>query len=72
MSRFVKDFIKEPVALNDIGLVAYQNDQPILDLVGLGNPGIKSGSQVNDEFLRNLIKIKDIKLVMIYHEFFQL
>lgn len=70
MSRFIKEYLKEPVAINDIGLVSYENTHPILDLLGLGNPHIKRGKDINDNYLRELIRDKNITFVMIYHEFF--
>lgn len=38
MARFVKEWWKAPVALNDLGLVAWQNPDYVLDLFGLGSP----------------------------------
>ena len=37
MARFVKDFLRTPVAVNDIGLVSWQNPRPVLDLWGLAS-----------------------------------
>ena len=42
MSRLMHDFYKGPVAINDLGLVAYRRDPNdyVLDLVGLGSPEV--------------------------------
>lgn len=37
MHRFVTEFHRGPVAVNDLGWVAYRNPQPVLDLWGLGS-----------------------------------
>lgn len=37
MARFAKDFIKGPVAVNDIGYVSWENDNEVLDLWGLAS-----------------------------------
>lgn len=37
MARFAKDWVKAPVAVNDIGWVAWQNPNYVLDLWGLGS-----------------------------------
>lgn len=38
MARFVQDWLKAPVAVNDLGRVAWANPQPVLDLYGLASP----------------------------------
>ncbi len=40
MARFAKDFLNEPVAVNDIGYVAWHNPDYVLDLWGLANADI--------------------------------
>ncbi|MEM6386964.1 MAG: hypothetical protein AAF718_12100 [Pseudomonadota bacterium] len=37
MSRFAKDFLKAPVAVNDLGYVSWNNDNYVLDLYGLAS-----------------------------------
>ncbi|MCB1508132.1 MAG: hypothetical protein KDI98_05070, partial [Hyphomicrobiaceae bacterium] len=37
MHRFSAQFFPEPVAVNDLGWVAWRNDTPVLDLWGLGS-----------------------------------
>ena len=38
MSRLAKDFVRAPVAVNDIGYVAWRNPHYVLDLWGLASP----------------------------------
>jgi hypothetical protein len=35
--KFVNEFYKKPVAVNDLGYVSFNNDRYVLDLYGLGN-----------------------------------
>jgi len=37
MHRLATEFFPHPVAVNDLGFVAYDNDNPVLDLWGLGS-----------------------------------
>jgi hypothetical protein len=41
MHRFATDFYKEPVAVNDVGWVSYNNDAFVLDLWGLGSEPVR-------------------------------
>ena len=41
MRRFVIEHVKAPVAVNDIGLVAYRNPHMVLDLIGLGSEEVR-------------------------------
>ena len=38
MARFAKDYVRGPVAVNDLGHVAWQNPNYVLDLWGLASP----------------------------------
>lgn len=38
MHRFAVDHWREPIAVNDLGWVAWRNPHPVLDLWGLGSP----------------------------------
>jgi hypothetical protein len=37
LASLERDFLKEPVAVNDLGMVSYYGHQPVLDLWGLGS-----------------------------------
>lgn len=41
MRRFVLEYVKAPVAVNDVGLVAYRNPYMVLDLIGLGSEEVR-------------------------------
>ena len=72
MHRFVVDFYKKPVAVNDIGYVSYKNDNFVLDLAGLSSKKAlnywKNGEKI--ELLNNLVKERNIELIMIYKDLF--
>jgi len=40
MAIFAQQYLRQPVAVNDLGLVVRGNPQPVLDLAGLGSPGV--------------------------------
>lgn len=40
LARLARDFLREPVAVNDIGLMSWRSSLPVLDLVGLGSPEV--------------------------------
>jgi hypothetical protein len=37
LATIVRDFLREPVAVNDLGMVSYYGREPVLDLWGLGS-----------------------------------
>jgi hypothetical protein len=39
MGRFAREVLRAPVAVNDLGLVAFRNPHHVVDLWGLGSPG---------------------------------
>ncbi|MDU1668451.1 MAG: hypothetical protein E6833_19815, partial [Bradyrhizobium sp.] len=41
MGRFAREFYRHPVAVNDLGLVAYRNPNYVLDLWGLGSEPVR-------------------------------
>jgi hypothetical protein len=73
MHRFVVDFWKRPVAVNDLGWVSYKNEFYVLDLVGLGSEDVRlskmtgtfNSSKINDITLKN-----NIGLIMVYENWF--
>ncbi len=71
MARFVRQFCPVTAAANDIGLVTYENKNYVLDLVGLANK--ETQDLMTDSTgvkLQTLIAKYNIKLVMIYKEWF--
>ncbi|PYF10242.1 hypothetical protein C8J30_10551 [Rhodobacter viridis] len=68
MARFAKDWVKAPVAVNDIGWVAWQNPNDVLDLWGLGslealNARLSAGVP---GWAGPLVRAHGVDLVMIY------
>ena len=73
MHRFVVDFWKRPVAVNDLGWVSYKNDFYVLDLWGLGSEDVrlsKMSGTYNSSKINELIAKNNISFIMIYDEWF--
>lgn len=72
MYRFTANFYRKPIAANDIGYVSYKNSHHVLDLWGLGSQkALKSRlSADNPHWMQDLIAEEDVKLVMIYEDWF--
>lgn len=72
MHRFVTEFWKEPIAVNDLGWVAYQNDEYVLDLWGLASLEALEARKQNKEaaWLGPLAAKHDIRAAMIYEKWF--
>jgi hypothetical protein len=72
MSRFVSEYYRRPVAVNDLGLVAYHGGQYVLDLFGLGSRTAleMNETQTNAEWMNTLAEQHNVKLVMMYDSWF--
>ena len=72
MHRFVNDYYKAPVAVNDLGLVSYHNPNFVLDLGGLASEEARRLrlSNASAEAYRNFISDHGVHLVIIYDEWF--
>lgn len=73
MHRFVVDYWKQPVAVNDLGWVSFNNSNYVLDLWGLGSEEIrriKLAGQVSAKSLDAVVTRRSVKLMMIYDEWF--
>lgn len=68
MTRFAQDFLEAPVAVNDIGMVAYRNDNYTLDLWGLGSLATLKirFSEPAPGWAGDLVAAHNIRAVMIY------
>jgi hypothetical protein len=72
MHRFAVG-LREPVAVNDLGLVAYQNPSYVLDLWGLGSQEARKSRQIagtDPSYLDRLALKHQVKLAMIYEHWF--
>jgi hypothetical protein len=73
MRRFVVDFYRQPVGVNDIGWVSYRNPNYVLDLWGLGSETarLKRADADRDPlWLDDLVAAHRIGVVMVYDQWF--
>ena len=70
MRRLAVDHIRGPVAVNDLGWVAYRNPNYVLDLWGLGSEEARRLRGSDPAWMDQLATRKGVKLVMIYEEAF--
>jgi hypothetical protein len=73
MHRFVNDFYRGPVAVNDLGLVSYHNSSFVLDLGGLASEEariLREGDADADDYQAFVAK-SGVHLVIIYYEWFE-
>jgi hypothetical protein len=74
MARFAQDYMREPVAVNDLGRVAWRNPNYVLDLWGLGSPearNIRFGQTKPEAgWADPLVKRHGIRVAMIYDRWF--
>jgi len=68
MHRLTADYLREPVGANDLGWVAYDNDNYVLDLIGLSNPAQARTEYRNlpAAWLEEQARARDVRLAMIY------
>ena len=72
MARFVHDFAQLPVAVNDLGRVAWRNPDPVLDLWGLASPQAREARIVTQTqgWAGDLVAAQEVSLVMLYPQHF--
>ncbi|MEB3195867.1 MAG: hypothetical protein VKP62_01560 [Candidatus Sericytochromatia bacterium] len=73
MHRFATEYFPEPVAINDLGWVAFQNDQYVLDFIGLGSERARLLTRAEGrtvETLQRLVREHHIAYAMIYDSWF--
>lgn len=68
MHRFVTEIYKQPVAVNDLGWVSYQNDEYVLDLWGLASHEalLMRKSATDAGWMEQLVNEHHVGLAMIY------
>jgi hypothetical protein len=72
MQRFVKAYYRAPVAVNDLGWVAYGNDHYVLDLWGLASREalrLRKAAE-SEEWVTSLANRYNVKLAMVYDTWF--
>jgi hypothetical protein len=72
MRDFVINWVKAPVAVNDIGCLSRNNPYPVLDLWGLGNYRVFQArvTQKNSDWMIKESEQAKVKLAMIYKDWF--
>ncbi len=71
MHRLAVEFIKQPVAVNDLGWVSYRNPNSVIDLVGLTSQETRHIRETRSaRALEALLARNHVSLVMIYPEWF--
>jgi hypothetical protein len=70
--RFVTDYLRGPVAVNDLGLVSYRNPNAVVDLWGLGSEPARIARLSNHDvnWMDTLSRAKGAKLAVIYTGWF--
>jgi len=72
MHRFVTEYYRGPVAVNDLGWVSYRNEEFVLDLRGLASKEAFGLSRRRDmEWLDELAARHDVHLAMVYKRWFR-
>jgi len=72
MHKFVVQYLKTPVAVNDLGLVSYKNPYYVLDLWGLGSEETrKSRANHNPHWLESMVKKYKVPVAIIYEDWFE-
>ncbi|MBS0565651.1 MAG: hypothetical protein JSR87_14620 [Proteobacteria bacterium] len=72
MARFVRDFAREPVAVNDMGLMSWRNNEYVFDLWGLGSPEALAARRAGTApgWAAPLLARHGIRLAIIYEKWF--
>ncbi len=73
MHRFIIEYYKKPVAVNDLGYVSYHNNNYVLDLRGLASIDALNFREDENtpEWMDKLSKTHNVQLAMIYDEWFE-
>lgn len=72
MHRFAVDYYNAPVAVNDLGYVAYKNENYVLDLWGLASyEALKYRESDKKDWMKELSEKRDVGLIMIYDNWFK-
>lgn len=74
MHRFVTEFFPHKVAVNDLGWVAYRNDEYVLDLWGLGSETARQNRSligIDPEWITQLTDQHNVKFAMLYPASFE-
>lgn len=72
MSRFAQEYYKKPIAVNDLGLVVFKNNDYVLDLWGLASVEALSLRTSDDRsnWMQSIVSKNNVELAIIYDEWF--
>ena len=72
MGRFAREVLRAPVAVNDLGLVAFRNPDFVLDLWGLGSPDVPEARKKFPAmaWADTLCRRHDVRVAMVYDSWF--
>ncbi|HEY0296306.1 MAG TPA: hypothetical protein VGC69_13335 [Bordetella sp.] len=73
MARFAHDWLRAPVAINDLGLVSYRSQAYVLDLWGLGSDEarrFRQASPQDAQWMSQLAATHGVPLAMLYESWF--
>lgn len=72
MHRFAVDYYNKPIAVGDLGYVSFENDNYVLDLVGLASISALNYSRSSDnpEWMNTLSEENNVRYAMIYENRF--
>jgi hypothetical protein len=73
MHRFITEYWRGPVAVNDLGWTSYRNDAYVLDLWGLASgEALKAlREDTNPDWMDVLARRHEVRLAMIHHDAFE-
>lgn len=74
MARLVHEELRAPVAVNDLGCVAYRNDHRVLDLWGLGSEEARvarTGPNHDPRWMERLMEREHVEYAFIYSDWFK-
>ncbi len=70
-ARFVAGYWREPIAVNDLGLVAYRGGQRVLDLGGLASQDARHAQATSRHWLGPLVRHSGVRAAAIYTGWFR-
>lgn len=73
MGRFVRDHLKAPVAVNDLGAVSFFSPEYVLDLYGLGSyeaAGYRKAGVPSREWAPALMEARGVRFALLYDAWF--
>jgi hypothetical protein len=72
MARFMRaEYPNMPVAVNDLGLMAFRHNGPVLDLIGLGNDEVlraRREGRFTESFIEDITARRRVEIAIIYDQ----